>query len=183
MRGCHNCEHAATIAEGNFAGKAWEEIPCSTCNVMSGAGFAIEFDEEWPHGAGRPEPGGVPADEDEGGEERLPVAVMREIVVGLLKLKPELRDVVAWRFAGIRYDDIALAQGVTRACAEKRHKRAMELWPALRALFARKVAKQGMRRVTAQRAERDPENQSMASGDFPEVVGNHRKSSNDGSEA
>ena len=46
MRGCHNCEHAAGIAEGKFAGKAWEEIPCSTCDVMSGAGFAIEFDEE-----------------------------------------------------------------------------------------------------------------------------------------
>ena len=147
MHGCHNCEHATAIAEGKFAGKAWEEIPCSTCDVMSGAGFAIEFDEEWPHGAGRPEPGGVAAGEDEGGEDRLPVDVMREIVVGLLKLKPELRDVVAWRFAGIRYDDIALTQGVTRACVEKRHRRALELWPALRALFARKVAKQGMRKT------------------------------------
>ena len=79
-------------------------------------------------------------------EDSLPVSVMQELVVGLLKLKPELRDVVAWRFAGIRYSDIALAQGVTQACAEKRHRRALELWPALRALFPRKVAKQGMRK-------------------------------------
>jgi len=107
---------------------------------MSGSGFAIEFDEERVQGA----------DHDDHGErepeDRLPVSVMREVVIGLLKLKPELRDVVAWRFAGIRYSDIALAQGVTQACAEKRHRRALELWPALRALFPRKVAKQGMRK-------------------------------------
>lgn len=63
----------------------------------------------------------------------------------------ELRDVVAWRFAGVRYADIALAQGVTQACAEKRHRRAMELWPELRSLFPRKVAKQGMRKPARRR--------------------------------
>lgn len=161
MRGCHSCEHAGAIAEGKYAGKAWEDIPCSGCDVMSGAGFAIEFDEarlragvntgttprqEWPHGAGRPQLQGVAGGEEDASEDRLPVSVMQEIVVGLLKLKPELRDVVAWRFAGMRYGDIALAQGVTRACAEKRHRRALQLWPALRALFPRKVAKQTMRK-------------------------------------
>ena len=152
MRGCHSCEHAAGIAEGKFAGKAWEEIPCSTCDVMSGAGFAIEFDEERGEDL-KAEMGKLKWGrefEQEGREDRevnvLPVEVMREVVVGLLKLKPELRDVVAWRFAGVRYDDIALAQGVTRACVEKRHRRALELWPALRALFARKVAKQHRRK-------------------------------------
>jgi len=137
MRGCHKCEHAAAIAEGKYEGKAWKEIPCSTCDVMSGSGFAIEFDESRVRNAHHddhcePEP-----------EQQLPVAVMQQIVVGLLKLRPELRDVVAWRFAGVKYDDIALAQGVTKACVEKRHRRALELWPALRALFPLKVAKQG----------------------------------------
>ena len=140
MRGCHNCEHASAIAEGKYAGAAWEDIPCSDCDVMSGAGFAIEFKEELARQA--PEHDAVVPEPDE----HLPVSVMREVVVGLLKLKPELRDVVAWRFAGVRYSDIALAQGVTQACAEKRHRRALELWPALRALFPRKVAKQDVRR-------------------------------------
>ena len=140
MRGCHSCEHAAGIAEGKYAGAAWEDVPCSTCDVMSGMGFSIEFDELRPAGEA------VGDEDSSGGEDRLPVDVMREIVVGLLKLKPELRDVVAWRFAGIRYKDIALALGVTLGCAEKRHRRALELWPALRALFPRKVAKQGMRK-------------------------------------
>ena len=74
------------------------------------------------------------------------MTVMQEIMVGLLKLKPELRDVVAWRYAGMKYDDIALVQGVTRACVEKRHRRAMELWPALKSLFPRKVGKQLVRK-------------------------------------
>jgi hypothetical protein len=143
VRGCHTCEHATAIAEGKFAGKRWEDVPCSTCDVMSGAGFALEFDESR----------GVVGDQQlavgssrEGLEDRLPVSVMREIVVGLLKLRPELRDVVAWRYAGVKYADIALVQGVTRACVEKRHRRAMELWPALRSLFPRKSAKQSMRK-------------------------------------
>ena len=164
MRGCHSCEHAAAIAEGKFAGMSWKDIPCSECDVMSGAGFAIEFDEQRGEGLKSRNESGMQAAETgklkwEGSgpsvaeamegrqdEEKLPVSVMQEIVVGLLKLKPELRDVVAWRFAGVRYADIALAQGVTQACAEKRHRRALELWPALRSLFPRKVAKQTMRR-------------------------------------
>jgi len=152
LTGCHKCEHAAAIAAGKYEGKAWEELPCSACDVMSGCGFAVEFDEtRASETSAFPGPTAdmssrCPAGDEREPEDRLPVSVMREIVIGLLKLKPELRDVVAWRFAGIRYSDIALAQGVTEACAEKRHRRAMELWPALRALFPRKVAKQGMRK-------------------------------------
>ena len=142
LRGCHNCEYAVAIAAGEYEGKQWDKLPCAPCDVMSGSGFAVEFDEtRAPETSSR-----CPAGDEREAEDRLPVSVMREVVVGLLKLKPELRDVVAWRFAGIRYSDIALAQGVTEACAEKRHRRALELWPALRSLFPRKVAKQGMRK-------------------------------------
>ena len=140
MRGCHSCEHAADVESGKYSGTPWKESPCSSCNVMSGSGFAIEFDE------GRLEEVGPDQQDEQDGEERLPVDVMQEIVVGLLKLKPEFRDVVAWRYAGMRYDDIAILQGVTRQCVEKRHRRAMELWPALRSLFPRKISKQLVRK-------------------------------------
>ena len=152
MKGCHNCETTAEIAEGKLAEAAWEEVPCSMCDVLSGMGFAVEFDEDRLLSAevAPGEPGGEAAGDQ--GEEMLPVSVMREVVVGLLKLKPELRDVVAWRFAGLRYDDIAVVQGVTRACAEKRHRRAMEQWPALQALFPRKAAKHARRRRQAAQA-------------------------------
>jgi len=115
---------------------------------MSGAGFAIEFDEER---RGREIEQGGSGDSEGEMEEKLPVSVLQEIVVGLLKLKPELRDVVAWRYAGMKYDDIALVQGVTRACVEKRHRRAMAVWPALEALFPRKIAKQAVRKPHARR--------------------------------
>jgi len=141
MRGCHNCEHSAAVEAAKRAGTPWEEIPCSTCNVMSGSGFAVEFDEDR-----LPEEAAEPKADDKGLNEMLPVKVMQEILVGFLKLTPELRDVVAWRYAGMKYDDIAIVQGVTRACVEKRHRRAMELWPALRALFPRKIAKRAMRK-------------------------------------
>jgi len=144
MRGCHNCEHAAAIAAGEYEGKDWKEIPCYACDVLSGSGFVMRFDEESFKDAHHDDHG-EPVPED-----RLPVSVMRQLVVGLLKLRPELRDVVAWRFGGMPYRDIALAQGVTQACAEKRHRRAMELWPALRALFPRKVAKQAVRKPAKQ---------------------------------
>ena len=45
MKGCHSCETAAAIAEGKYAGRAWKDTPCAGCDVMSGSGFAIEFDE------------------------------------------------------------------------------------------------------------------------------------------
>ncbi len=72
--------------------------------------------------------------------------VMQEFVKGLLSLPKNLRDVVAMRYSGLKYREIAEIQGVTMACAEKRHRRAMERWVPLRQFFAEKVAKQQTRR-------------------------------------
>ena len=147
MKGCHSCEYASAIAAGEFDGSAWDDVPCSSCNVMSGVGFAIEFDES------RLQPDDGDRVVMDSVEEQLPISVMQEIVAGFLKLKPELRDVVAWRYAGMRYDDIPLVQGVTRACVEKRHRRAMELWPALQSLFPWKMAKQLVRKGKVKRVK------------------------------
>jgi len=76
----------------------------------------------------------------------LPVDVMQEFVTGLLRLRPELRDVVALRYSGMTYRSIAERQGVTVAAVEKRHRQAMAEWPELKALFPRKIAKQQTRR-------------------------------------
>lgn len=146
MKGCHRCEHGEAVARGEYAQAAWKDVPCSSCDVMSSLGFAVEYDDA------RGSEGHVTASPNVGfaGSElshALPVAVMREVMVGFLKLRPELRDVIAWRFAGMSYRDIGTVQGVTMACAEKRHRRAMELWPALKALFPEKVAKRERRRT------------------------------------
>ena len=140
MNGCHACEHAAAIAAREFENMAWEEIPCATCKIMAGADLPKQL-EEWRESLSVCEE--FPEEEP---EEVLPVAVMREAMVGFLSLKPELRDVVAWRYAGMKYDDIGEAQGVSGRCAEGRHRRAMALWPVLRAMFPEKCAKQERRK-------------------------------------
>jgi DNA-directed RNA polymerase specialized sigma24 family protein len=80
-------------------------------------------------------------------EPRLPLSVMSEAVARLMALAPKTRDVVCWRFAGMRYREIARRMGVTVAAAELRHRRALVQWPALRELFAEKAAKQSRRKT------------------------------------
>jgi hypothetical protein len=140
MRGCHSCETAEQISDGVFADVEWKEMPCSQCNVMCGMDIAVEFNDDHPL-----EEEGVTGNHDHR-QHMLPVAVMREAVVGLLSLPPEVRDVVAWRFAGMTYEDIGELQGESFGCVEKRHKRALNKWPALRAMFPEKVAKQKRRK-------------------------------------
>jgi DNA-directed RNA polymerase specialized sigma24 family protein len=79
-------------------------------------------------------------------EERLPLSVMSEAIAQLLAMPPRVRDVVCWRFAGMKYREIAQAQGATLRAVEVRHRRAMKKWPALRAMFAEKSAKQKRRK-------------------------------------
>ncbi len=144
MSGCHKCEHAAAIAAGKYADMDWEQTPCSTCDVMRGADYPFPYDENQSAAVAS-----TPVEEP--AEDHLPVTVLRELVFALLRLRPEVRDVVAWRYAGMRYDDIALIQGVTPQCVEKRHRRAMAQWPELEALFVEKMEKRKRRRVGAKR--------------------------------
>ncbi len=144
MKGCHNCVHSAAIADGVYADREWDKVPCSTCDVMSGVGYAVDYedwrkthDERAIHKLQRPE---------EPELDLLPLSVLRDWLIGFLKLPPHYRDVIAWRYAGMRYEDIALAQGVTTACAEKRHSRALDLWPELGELFPSKVSKRANRK-------------------------------------
>jgi DNA-directed RNA polymerase specialized sigma24 family protein len=115
---------------------------------MSGAGFAVEYDddravESSAHCTASLEAWKRPEEKE---EKMLPLDVMRSAMTGLMTLKPELRDVVCWRYLGLTYPEIAERQGVTVACVEKRHRRAMEIWPALKELFPEKVAKKKRRK-------------------------------------
>ncbi len=130
---CHNCEHAADVAAGKYRRVPYEQTPCAVCELKESFPSSIEFDPEREAGevsSGRP-----------GEEELIPVDVLRSLVVGLLELPPELRDVVCWRFAGMQYKDIAEIQGVTMAAVEARHRRAMRMWPELERMFPEKVVK------------------------------------------
>ncbi len=146
MKGCHDCPVAGDIEAGVYANATWDQIPCSTCKVADQQGYAIEFDE----GRQAVDVGKSEVCPPELNDRTLmPIAVMRDCVAGLLSLPPDLRDVVAWRFGGMSYQEIGDVQGVSMAAAEKRHRRAMQLWPGLEALFLEKKVKQKWRKKHA----------------------------------
>ena len=154
MKGCHDCAVADEIAEGRYENAAWDEVPCSTCKVADRTGFSMEYDDDR-------ETAGQDAGEDTSGQ-LVPVGVLAGFVEGFLKLPPPLRDVVAMRYAGMKYARIAEVQGVTMACVEKRHRQAMKLWPELRELFPMKASKQ---------LRRKPHHKSAAFGNKQGVTG------------
>lgn len=139
MKGCHNCPVADEIAAGVYENAAWDETPCATCDVMGGSGLVLEFDETRGPGI---EDRCPRADDEEGGAYMIPLDTLGEILKGLLLLPAAERDAMAMRFAGLKYREIAEAQGVTMGCVEKRHRTAMKRWPELRELFPCKAKKQ-----------------------------------------
>jgi hypothetical protein len=150
---CHKCPHARDIAKGKFAAVAFEQTPCARCELKEDSLHTIEYDVE--RGDGLVPDGFVMSGGGEGAAEslatELPIDVMREVVATLLELSPAVRDVVCWRFAGIRYGDIARVQNVTTAAVEARHRRALIRYPVLRSLFPRKAGKQLMRKTHEQK--------------------------------
>ena len=161
---CHRCVNQAAVKAGRYRGVAFEMTPCGCCELRERVRFEVPYKEDGglrddePHDEQSFVRRGqvdwssyatvdVPfAEEYEEAEPVLPLAVMGEAVARLMALAPKTRDVVCWRFAGMRYREIARRLGVTMAAAELRHRRALVQWPALRALFAEKAAKQCRRK-------------------------------------
>jgi len=150
---CHTCPHHEAVQRGDFSSKPWNTIPCSTCLPGDEVFFSVPLDEENPP---VPAPGYSlsPADDDPAIKRRyssvpladvMPVEVLAKFIEGLLSLSAELRDIIAWRFLGISYKEIAKRQGTSIQLAEMRHKRALRECPLLRTLFPEKIAKRRRR--------------------------------------
>jgi DNA-directed RNA polymerase specialized sigma24 family protein len=127
----------------------FEETPCFKCELKENSDYTLEYiqDREFRNQSA------VCSEQITENEEFLPVSVMREAMVEFLRLPPEIRDVVCWRFAGMSFRDIAVLQGITVAGAEVRLWRAMKKWPALAALFTEKAAKQSRRKNSEHKRE------------------------------
>lgn len=141
---CHACPHSDAIRRGDYNSKPWNELPCARCKLRENTFYTVPLDEEHP-----------PADLalsnphseiDNHQSALLPTDVLSQFVQGFLTLPPEQRDVVAWRYQGVPYKEIAERQGVTTQCVEKRHRLAMRDWPVLKSLFPYKVARRLYRR-------------------------------------
>lgn len=163
---CHKCPERAAVESGNFKRVAFDETPCAKCELKESSERTMEYvqeresrsrNSEFRMEDAGPQVAGLRAQVE---EEQLPLSVMNELVVRLMSMSPESRDVVCWRFSGMSFREIAAAQGITVAGAEVRLWRAMEKWPELRALFATKLARHGRRKPVARR--RNSESRRMA---------------------
>lgn len=160
---CHKCPERAAVESGNFKRVAFDETPCAKCELKESSERTMEYVQERESRSQNSEFRDDPQTSDlrpQTEEERLPLSVMNELVVRLMSMSPESRDVVCWRFSGMSFREIAAAQGITVAGAEVRLWRAMEKWPELRALFATKLARHGRRKPVARR--RNSESRRMA---------------------
>ena len=146
---CHKCKDRSDIEAGKFARKPYAETPCAKCELKVNSVYTLEYNEDRESRI----QSAVCSEQMTENEELLPVSVMREAMVEFLRLPPEIRDVVCWRFAGMSYRDIAVLQGITVAGAEVRLWRAMKKWPALTALFGEKAAKQSRRKNSEHKRE------------------------------
>jgi DNA-directed RNA polymerase specialized sigma24 family protein len=151
---CHRCEHQDAIRAGKFRGKRFEETPCATCDWREPSSvFTIPFDDA--RAAATPVDGEQPFPEEADAEElKVPMSVMTAALAMIMALRARTRDALCDRYLGKLYREIAGMQGVTVAAIEVRHKRALERWPELRALFPLKVAKQARRRPHCRRGGR-----------------------------
>ena len=141
---CHSCPHSDAILRGDYDGVPWGTMPCATCKLSEDTFYSVYLDTDRPlvpieHPAFERTKSTVPLAEE------MPVDVLATFVEALMELPPEQRDVVAWRFQGLRYKDIAERQGTSIQLAEMRHKIAMRNFPILRPLFPEKVAKRRRR--------------------------------------
>lgn len=141
---CHSCPHHEAILRGEYNSKPWNELPCATCKLREDTFYSIPFDEENPpQSIAGVSPASRPYSDhcSPTYECLLPAATLAQFVQGFLTLPPEQRDVVAWRYQGVPYREIATRQGTSIQLAEMRHKIAIRDWPVLKSLFPLKTAK------------------------------------------
>ena len=145
---CHKCPHFDSIERGEYDSKPWKDTPCAKCTLGEDTFYSVPFDEENPpESSASVSLAQVPAVPgiQSSTVANIPSDVMAQFIQGILTLEPILRDIVAWRYQGLPYKEIARRQGTSTQLAEMRHKRALRDWPALEALFPEKVAKQSRR--------------------------------------
>ena len=146
---CHKCPHIESLNRGDYVSKPWSETPCAQCKLGEDTFYSVPFDEENPPessvSVSLAQTPAIPGIQSSS-VVNIPSDVMAQFIQGMLTLEPTLRDIIAWRFQGVPYKEIAKRQGTSTQLAEMRHKRALRDWPALQALFPEKLAKQSRRR-------------------------------------
>ena len=134
---CHRCRHNAAVQAGQFKGMAFEDTPCAKCRLRHDSSHVLPFKGEIVAGEI-----GTACQDNEG---KYPAWVMAEFVRGMLELTPEMRDAVCLRGMGLSLAEIATQQEVSVKVVDKRLRRAVERWPVVGALFARRAVRSAQR--------------------------------------
>jgi hypothetical protein len=144
---CHLCDHREAVEAGRFAGVPFADTPCGQCTLTESSAGTLAFVEN--QGGKNPqisEPTSLTTGDQTFNERMVPVSVVMGLVSGLLSLPPDALTILALRWQGFKYRELAQMQGVTTAAVELRHKRILDSWPLLRALFPVKSGKQARRK-------------------------------------
>ncbi len=132
---CHKCEHHADVQAGKYAGIPWDQSPCAGCTFEeTDSTYTIAYDPERDGEAARPVIGHHP-------EAFVPLSAVVALLAMLWDMPEKVQRIVRGRMAKKTYAEIGLEMGVTGARVEWLHKRAMNRWPALRAMFPAKLAR------------------------------------------
>jgi hypothetical protein len=143
---CHRCNHHADVEAGRYAGVPYEDTPCGRCELKESSVGTREYKDQIAINATNSKTPSPDEDKNPLNEHLVPESVVLSLVSGLLSLPPETLTVLALRWQGWKYREIAKIQGITMAAVELRHARAMKRWPMLGHLFPRKLSKQSRRR-------------------------------------
>ena len=143
---CHRCGHCAAVEAGRYAGVPYEDTPCGQCKLVESSEGTREYKDQLSSKEESKAPPPYNQDKEPDNDRMVPVPVVLSLVSGLLALPPETLTVLALRWQGWKYREIAKMQGISTAGVELCHKRAMKRWPMLGHLFPRKLSKQGRRR-------------------------------------
>ena len=143
---CHKCPDRKAVAAGQYSAVSFAESPCGRCALVESSAGTREYKDQIAINASNKEDPSVKEEQTPVNEHLVPESVVLSLVSGILSLPPETLTVLALRWQGRKYREIAKMQGISTAGVELCHKRAMKRWPMLGHLFPRKLSKQGRRR-------------------------------------
>ena len=132
---CHKCPYSKKVAAGFYKNSPFGRTPCAHCDPEQNPSHPTEYLDELSGTRRGLSKQAVPWEQVDIDSEVLPVHVLTDFVVGVMRLKPKIRDTVCLRYAGYSQKQIGRKLRVPASTVFMRLRRALKTWPALRELL------------------------------------------------
>lgn len=132
---CHKCPHSKKVAAGFYKNSPFGRTPCAHCEPEQNPSHPTEYLDELGGIRSGLSKQAVALEKVETDGEFLPMHVLTDFVVGVMRLKPKIRDTVCLRYAGYSQKQIGRKLKVPASTVFMRLRRAVKTWPALRELL------------------------------------------------